>query len=100
MSLLSSFAAILVATNTPAPHPRLEGAQLAGQLAKAKTPRVAERACAVHWEPESDGWWSCFVGLESWRCEIQGWCDDAGRVVEAMPLPDPAWAGRIDWDAI
>jgi hypothetical protein len=100
MNLLAHFAAILVATNTPAPSPHVAKVELAAKLARAKTPATAERACAIDWERESDGWWSCFVGLESWRCETQGWCDGAGRVLEAMPLPDTMFAGSIDWDAI
>lgn len=74
---------------------------LALALAQSPTPDVSEAACGYYWNADSDGWWSCTVGLETWRCEAQGWCGGTvHRVMEAMPLPDPRFAGAVDWDAI
>ena len=103
MSLLAHFSAVLVATNTPAPHPMTAKVELAAKLTRAKTMKIAEKACSIDWEPDGDAWWSCVVGLESWRCEVQGWCTPAAgysSTLDVMPLPDPAWAGTQDWDAL
>jgi hypothetical protein len=58
---------------------------------------TAEAICAEAWEPDSDGHAACTVGLESWRCEVQGWCSGGTSTVALMPLVDPAWAGRQEW---
>lgn len=77
------FAALLLAT------PAQEG------------PTTADEICAEYWESGSDGHAACAVGLETWRCERQGWCDGGAPVSGAggsMPLPDPVRAGQQDWD--
>lgn len=69
-------------------------------LCRARNPRVAERQCSAAWERDGDAWWSCVVGLESWRSETQGWSEGGARVTETMPIVDVDLAGRLDWDAI
>jgi hypothetical protein len=100
LTLLNHFAAVLVATGTVAPDPHAVKVADSAKLARAKTPATAERLCTIEWERDSDAWWSCVVGLETWRGEVQGWATGGPRVTEAMPLVDAAFAGRIDWDAI
>jgi hypothetical protein len=51
-------------------------AALAAALAAAPDSGVAERECDLHWTRDGDGWGECVVALESWRCEVQGWCGD------------------------
>lgn len=58
---------------------------------------VADEICAEHWTPGGDGHAACTVGLETWRCERQGWCDPCESApYEACEstLPDPVKAGR------
>lgn len=64
-------------------------------------PTTADEICAQYWESGSDGHAACAVGLETWRCERQGWCDPCESApYEACDtvLPDPVWAGQQDWD--
>lgn len=73
------FAALLLAT------PAQEG------------PTTADEICAEYWESGGDGHAACAVGLETWRCERQGWCGDEPSPSDAMALPDPVWAGQQEW---
>lgn len=47
---------------------------LASSLAHAHTDAVANAACSEAWTEDSDAWWDCTVRLETYRCEVQGWC--------------------------
>jgi hypothetical protein len=73
--------------------------QLAGHATAPGTysGTLAEATCDDYWEHESDGWHSCVLGLESWRCEVQGWCSGGESVLAIMPLADPMVAGGREW---
>lgn len=77
------------------------GAKMALALALASdpTPATAAAECSRHWTTDGDGWWDCFVALETYRCERQGWCDPhESAPYELAPLPDPARPPHHDCD--
>lgn len=71
---------------------------LATALQADPSPATAELTCAGFWEPEGDSWWDCYVALETYRCEWQGWCDEpcetAPYTACLSRLPDPARPGQ------
>jgi len=75
----------------------LSAALMTLRLLTATTPDTASALCAAQWEPGSDSHAACEVGLETWRCEAQGWCDGGPSVRAAMPLVDLVWAGQQEW---
>lgn len=68
---------------------------LAVTLANSPGSAAAETECDRHWTREGDGWWECTVALETWRCEVQGWCDPCETApYQACELPDPVRPGQ------
>jgi hypothetical protein len=58
---------------------------------------TASDICAEYWTEGGDAHAACTVGLDTWRCERQGWCDPCESApYEACDatLPDPIKAGQ------
>lgn len=60
---------------------------LAAKLITATSPDVSAAACDAAWERGSDASEACFCSLESYRCEVQGWCGPS-QADAVLVLPD------------
>lgn len=71
-------------------------AALAAALAADPTPATAEATCDRFHETDGDIWWDCVVALETYRCDVQRWCDDQDNPPHdwLRGLPDPARPGQ------
>lgn len=47
-------------------------------------PAVSESECDDLWNRETDGWWECFVSLETERCLREGWCGEYQGTVQIL----------------
>ena len=75
--LLPLAAACCPAPYVPGPtEPQRQEPGLGFALANATSDAVAQVECGDHFAWDSDGWHACVCGLETWRCQAQGWCGD------------------------